>query len=221
MCVHLGAARFSDHPPTRRTTLKIRIASSVAIAAALALGATGCTLIAPQATLIRYAPSDGVDVNVGSVDVRNIMLIADESGENFNVVFGAANRSGDEQDLTITFTGTESQSASAEFTIPTGNTLFGDPEGDETPVLVTLENLRVGSTVDAYFQLPGEPEVPYNIPVLDGTLKEYRDYVLPADFSKSADTSKSGDTTTADDEAADQSKIGDDVTDQEATEAAE
>ncbi|MFD5601053.1 DNA modification methylase [Leucobacter sp. NPDC058333] len=203
--------------------MKIRIASTVAVAAAIALGATGCSLIAPQATLIPYAPSDGVNVNVGDIDVRNIMLVADESGENFNVVFGAANRSGGPQDLTITFTGTESQEASADFTLPTGNTLFGYPEGDEKPVLVSLDGLAVGSTIEAYFQLPGASEVSYKVPVLDGTLKEYERYVLPANFSSSSSKGDStlGDKITEADETADQSKIGDDVTKAEEEAAAE
>ena len=191
--------------------MKIRIASTVAVAAAIALGATGCSLIAPQATLTPYAPSDGVNVNVGDIDVRNIMLVADKSGENFNVVFGAVNRTGDPQDLQITFSGTEQQRATADFTVPTGNTLFGDPEGEETPVLVTIDNLKVGSTIEAYFQMPGSPEVPYEVPVLDGTLKEYRQYVLPADFSSSTSGSSVGKKITESDEVADQSKIGDDT----------
>ncbi|WP_336660573.1 DNA modification methylase [Leucobacter sp. USHLN153] len=189
--------------------MKIRIASSIALAAALTLGATGCSLVAPQATLTPYAPSDGVDVNVGSIDVRNIMLIADETGESFNVVFGAVNRSGEEQDLSIAFSGTESQQATADFTIPTGNTLFGDPEGEETPVLVDLADLEPGDTIGAYFQLPGAAEVPYDIPVLDGTLAEYEQYVLPADFTKAKDTSERGDKITESDEVADQSTTND------------
>ncbi|RGE19489.1 DNA modification methylase [Leucobacter sp. wl10] len=160
--------------------MKIRIASSVALAAALALGATGCSLIAPQGTLEPYAPSDGINVDVKNVEVRNIMLIADESGENFNVVFGAVNRTGDAQDMAVSFVGEGSQQARAEFTVPVGNTSFGDPGGDEKPVLVSLPGLEPGATVRAYFQAPGAPEVEREVPVLDGTLPEYRDYVLPA-----------------------------------------
>ncbi len=163
--------------------LKIRIASSIALAAALALGATGCSLIAPQGTTAPYAPSDGRDISTKNVDVRNIMLIADETGENFNVVFSAVNRSGSVQKLIINFVGKGSAAASAEFEIPTGNTRFGNPDGEQTPVLVSLPGLTPGATVAAYFQAAGSPEVEYQVPVLDGTLAEYRDYVLPADFS--------------------------------------
>lgn len=143
--------------------------------------------MAPQGTLEPYAPSDGVDVSIENVDVRNIMLIADESGENFNVVFGAVNTTEEPQDLAISFTNEGAQKARAEFTVPTGNTLFGNPEGEEAPVLVSIPGVIPGATVDAYFQQAGADEVHHRVPVLDGTLEEYKDYVLPADFSADAD----------------------------------
>lgn len=190
--------------------MKIRIASSVALAAAIALGATGCGLIAPQSTLQAYAPSDGIDINVGDVKLRNVMLIADQSGENFNVVFGAVNTTGQDQDVTIEFSGEGSNRASADFTIPEGNTLFGDPEGDEAPVLVTIPNLKPGATITANFQVSGSSEAEANVTVLDGTLPEYKDYVLPASFSQEADETSTELKTGAEDEKAAESTINDD-----------
>lgn len=191
--------------------MKIRIASSIALAAALALGATGCSLIAPQGTLEPYAPSDGRDISTQNVDVRNIMLIADETGENFNVVFSAVNRSGSEQQLTINFVTEGSASASAEFDIPTGNTRFGNPDDEQAPVLVSLPGVSAGATVTAYFQAAGTPEVEYQIPVLDGTLAEYRDYVLPADFSAADERDEQA---TAEQQEAAQSHVGENDEDQ-------
>lgn len=168
--------------------MKIRIASSIALAAGLMLGATGCGMIAPQATTESYAPSDGIDVNVGDVKLRNVMLIADETGENFNVVFSAVNTTGAPVDLSISFAGKGSQRASAEFTVPTGSTAFGDPEGSETPVLVTVDGLVPGATADAYFQVSGASEVQYDVPALDAELDEYSAYVLPAGFGAEDET---------------------------------
>ena len=191
--------------------MKIRIASSIALAAAIALGATGCSLIAPQGTTKAYAPSDGIEVNVEGVAVRNIMLIADESGENFNVVFGTVNRTGEPRDLAISFTSEGSQQARAEFTVPTGSALFGDPDGEQAPVLVSIPDLVPGATVDAYFQAAGASEVQREVPVLDGTLEEYRSYVLPADFS-SQDVPASEKRLEAEDSEAAQSHVGEEET---------
>lgn len=207
----LSTRTLSNRPTARRTTLKIRIASSIALAAALALGATGCSLIAPQGTTVPYAPSDGVDVNIEGIDVRNIMLIEDETGENFNVVFTAVNRTGAAQDVAMSFVAADGSRASAEFSVPAGTTAFGNPEGEIAPVLVSVPGLAAGATVSTYFQLAGAPEVQYDVPVLDGTLVEYREYVLPAGFSQDEDASPAKEKLFAEDEAAAQSKVGDDV----------
>jgi len=218
-CARGIAQHVRDHYTVRRTTLKTRIASAVALAAALALGATGCSLIASQGTLKPYAPSDGVDVTVEGVDIRNIMLVADESGENFNIVFGAVNRTGAPQSVVINFVGEGGRSASAEVELPEGSTRFGNPDGPEAPVLVALPGVAVGSTVEAYFQAGGAPEVQHLVPVLDGTLAEYQDYVLPADFQAEDDEK----TTPLEDQdtAAAESKTGDDTQDSPSEEAAE
>ncbi|QIM15243.1 DNA modification methylase [Leucobacter insecticola] len=166
--------------------MKIRIASSIAIAATIALGATGCSLIAPQGTTVPYAPSDGINVDVEGVSVRNLMLIADESGKNFNVVFSTVNLTSQDQELIITFTGEGTQQARAEFVVPTGSTRFGNPDGPEVPVLVTIPKLEPGATVDAYLRTSGSEEKQRFVPVLDGEHEEYRAYVLPADFAEKA-----------------------------------
>lgn len=189
--------------------MKIRIASSIALAAALALGATGCSLVAPVGTNVPYAPSDGVDVTIEGIDVRNIMLIADESGENFNVVFTAVNLTGDEQTIAMTFVSEDQKTASAEFTIPTGSTVFGNPAGDKAPVLITVPGLKAGATITTYFQLPGAAEAEHMVPVLDGTLEEYKAYVIPT-ATAADDVTPAEKELTAEDDKASQPKVGDD-----------
>lgn len=158
-----------------------RIASSVALAAALALGATGCSLIAPQGTTEPYAPSDGIDVNLEGVDIRNLLLVADESGENFNVVFTAVNGGDAPALVRITFVAEGgSAEASADFLVEPGLTAFGNPEGDIVPTLVSIQGAVAGGTANAYFEVSGGAEVNREVPVLDGTLPEYRDYVISA-----------------------------------------
>lgn len=154
-----------------------RIASSLALAAAIALGATGCGLVAPQATLEPYAPSDGIDVNLDNVDVRNLLLIADESGENFNVVFNGVNNGSEPVVLSMAFV-EGSTEARADFLLMPGRTAFGDPEGEIAPTLVSIPGVDVGATVEAFIEVAGGGDETRQVPVLDGTLAEYRDYVL-------------------------------------------
>lgn len=159
--------------------MKIRIAASIALAAGLVLGASGCSLIAPQGTLEPYAPSDGVEVTTEGVALRNILLIADEEGKNFNVVFTSVNTNNDPATAVMRFD-EGSSSAEANFSLPVGTTVFGDPEADssDTLQLVSLPGVDAGSTVKTYIKINGENEIEHNIPVLDGTLKEYEHYVI-------------------------------------------
>lgn len=156
-----------------------RIASSVALAAALALGATGCGLIAPQGTTEQYAPSDGIDVSLEGVEIRNLLLVADESGENFNVVFTGVNNGDAPSLLRITFV-TDGSEASGDFLLVPGRNSFGNPDGEVAPTLVSIKGATAGATVNAYFEVAGGAEVNRQVPVLDGTLAEYRPYVLSA-----------------------------------------
>ena len=159
--------------------MKTRIASSIALAAAILLGASGCGLFAPQSTTDQYEPSDGIDVNIADISVRNLMLIAAEDGEHFNVVFSAVNPGDSAVQLKIDFVDEEgSAKASANFAIEPGSQLFGDPDGDIEPVLVPLTNVVAGQTVTFYFQIPGSTDVKRQVPVLDGTLVEYQPFVL-------------------------------------------
>ncbi len=185
-----------------------RIASSLALAAALAFGATGCSLIAPQGTSEPYAPSDGIDVNIEKIAVRNLLLIADATGENFNVVFTGVNNTTDDAIVRMTFV-SDSTEASTDFALAPGLTAFGNPDGDVPPQLVTIPGLKVGATVQAYFEVAGGGEAKYDVPVLDGTLKEYENYVISKsqlrgieaeneDSEKADDKAKTGETTTED-----------------------
>lgn len=154
--------------------MKSRIASSIALAAAILLGASGCGLFAPQGTTDQYAPSDGIDVDIADIAVRNLLLVASEDGEIFNVTFTGVNPSESPVSLTINFVSEDGAAeASGDFLITPGSQFFGDLEGEVEPVLVSIPNLAAGQTVTAYLQVPGSTDVERQVPVLDGTLAEY------------------------------------------------
>ncbi|MFC5339090.1 DNA modification methylase [Leucobacter denitrificans] len=157
--------------------MKNRIAASIALAAGLALGASGCSLIAHNGTNVQYAPSDGVEISAEGVALRNIILVADQSGENFNVVFTAVNNTEAPASVSITFE-TDSESSLVEFVAPVGTTSFGNLEEGQEVLVATLSNLQAGQTVEAFFTINGEGDLHEYVPVLDGTLVEYQQYVL-------------------------------------------
>lgn len=148
--------------------MKTRIAPALALAAAVALGTTGCGLLVPQATTYQYAPSDGIDVTLPSVAVRNLLVIAGE--DNANVVFTAVNNGDSATRLSMKFIDQGSQKTQKNFNVSSGLTPFGV----DNPELIELPGLKPGSLVTVFLESDGT-EIEREVPVLDGTLSEYSD----------------------------------------------
>lgn len=147
--------------------LKTRIAPALALAlaATVAFGTTGCGFFVSQATHEEYAPSDGIDVDLPGVNVRNLLVVAGESQA--NIVFTGVNNGTDPVRLTIQFVEDGASLASQSFTVEPGTTPFGVDE----PELIDA-TLLPGSMVTAFLESSGT-EIEREVPVVDGTLDEY------------------------------------------------
>ncbi len=146
--------------------MKSRLAASIALGTAVVLGATGCNMLAPQATTIQYSASDGVNIpESGPLKVRNALIIADAEGTLGNFVAGIVNDTDEQAILNVSIDG-ESQSipVDARSSVSLGR--------DTAPMV--FENVgQPGSDVEVSFQ-SGEGEgVVRNVPILDGTLQQY------------------------------------------------
>jgi hypothetical protein len=95
--------RLSTSHVLEAFVVKIRSVLIGVLIASVALGTAGCNLIQPQATTHHYDASDGVGVNVGPVQVRNLILISD-NGEAGQLMFDAVNTTGADIVLHISFT---------------------------------------------------------------------------------------------------------------------
>ncbi|MBT2501799.1 hypothetical protein [Curtobacterium sp. ISL-83] len=79
--------------------MRARVLVSVAVAASIALGATGCEFMSPAQTKEIKQITDGVNVTTGKLDVRNALLISDDgTGARF---VGTLVNSSDSTDLTV------------------------------------------------------------------------------------------------------------------------
>jgi hypothetical protein len=61
--------------------VNIRALASTTLAATLLLGTAGCGIFVDSATLKPYSASDGLNVDVGGLQLRNVLVITDESGD--------------------------------------------------------------------------------------------------------------------------------------------
>lgn len=149
--------------------MKVRVIVAAAIAAGVALGTSGCNLIQPQATTKTYTASDGINVNVGNIDLRNIVVISN-NGQTGNLVMGAVN-TGTPVALHIEYK-SAGKVADGHVVVPfnTQPTLFGT--ANNSKVILTGINTQPGSLLEVAFTVGSKTTIAL-VPVLNSELPEY------------------------------------------------
>lgn len=151
---------------------KSRFAASLAVGAVIALGAAGCSMVAPQATTIPYSPGDGVNIpDSGPLDVRNALIVADESGTDGNFVAAIVNDTAESQTLTVGVDGT-----SHTVRVPANSVISLGVDGED-PLLLEGIDTKPGANLPVAFQSGEGTGVEFAVPVLDGTLDYLADLV--------------------------------------------
>lgn len=156
-----------------------RIAASVAIAGAVALGASACNLVTYQATTEVYDPSDGVSGSVGTVDIQNALLVTGD-GETASFVGTVTNVGDDDARLGLQYETASGERVTEEFWVPAGET-FTTSFGDREQLLFTDLDGSIGGYLDVFAQYGTEQGQTLTVPVVDGSLPEYA-ALLPDDF---------------------------------------
>lgn len=162
------------------STLK-RAGASVALTVAL-LSATGCGYIYHQPTTIHYAASDGVNADVADVDFRNIMVIAENKDSNGRIL-GTILNNGD-KDATVEMhfaTGTKTLTVPAKQEVRL--------EDDAHKIIVSPAGEAPGMMLEGTKVSVGSDSTSINVPVLDGTLEEYKQYLPNAASADASATS--------------------------------
>jgi hypothetical protein len=152
--------------------VKARLAASAALALGIAIGGSGCAMITYQATTEKYDASDGVSADVGTLDIRNILVVS-EDGRDGNLVMTVVNTG--EDDVTLEVQAVDGN-ASAELDIDAGETISLGTD-QEDPLLLENIDAEVGGLLPLYFQYGTEEGAEVQVPVLDGRLTEYQDLV--------------------------------------------
>lgn len=146
---------------------------TLSAAALVVLGLTGCSLNPEVESLRPYAPSDGVQVDVESLKSRNLMFIRSESGE--AVLIGSfVNSTMEEVMGSIETTDAEGNTLKFEFSVEPGGKFDLGYNGN--PGLELSVSEIPGAMRNVFVAAGGDP-VGLLVPVLDGTLEEYRPFV--------------------------------------------
>jgi hypothetical protein len=156
--------------------VKARHAASIALAALLVLGTSGCTLSAVQGTLAHYQPSDGTAGDIGDLKLRNVIGLTD-NGDDISLLMTIINGSSEDVDVTFQY-----EDADGEWlTIPLkleANSSVSVGAGDGAEVVLRNVGAIVGSLVTVLVQYGNEQTVQLQVPTLDGTIEAYSD-LLP------------------------------------------
>uniref|UniRef100_A0A942SWF9 DNA modification methylase n=1 Tax=Neobacillus citreus TaxID=2833578 RepID=A0A942SWF9_9BACI len=187
---------------------------SVAVAATIALGATGCEFISPAQTKEIKQITDGVNVSTGTLDVRNALLISDD-GDGARFV-GTLVNTDEQDDITVSIeVGGDTQtvevganthvdlaasSASSDSSsVQEGDTTQGTAAGEPQDVVFSDAEATPGSLVKVYFSYSGAEGVSANVPVLTSAQEEYATLApTPTPTSTSTAPSESGTQPTGD-----------------------
>jgi hypothetical protein len=128
-----------------------------------------------QATTEKYDPSDGVSVDVGDLDLRNVLVVS-EDGEDGILVMTVVNTSDDDVELGVQFGegGGDTQTVDIE---AGATAAFGADEVEGIDVLdpIVLEGIDTmpGALLTMYFQYGDAEGIQKQVPVLDARLPEY------------------------------------------------
>ncbi|QTX03981.1 DNA modification methylase [Agromyces archimandritae] len=151
--------------------MKARFAASIALAAGIAIGASGCTFITPQATTEHYAASDGINADIGSVHVRNALLLTDD-GESAALAMTVTNPTDADVDLAVQYEDATGERVTQTLLIPAGTSIvFGG--ADEPALPIADLGVAAGDFSALYFQYGTAEGGEHLVPVLDGALPEY------------------------------------------------
>ena len=151
--------------------MNIRALATTTLTATLLLGTAGCGIFVDAATLNPYSASDGLNVDVGGLQLRNVLVITDESGD-ASLVFTIVNDTTNVQYLTVELR----TDTPVDLTIVANEGLTKVGLADGNPAIAAGTELKPGQYVDIYFQYGGQDGVTMAIPVLDGTYELYAPY---------------------------------------------
>jgi hypothetical protein len=154
----------------------MRAAASVLVAAGLISGLAACDAVTPQWTTHSYAPSDGVNGQAGSVDIRNAFVVTG-GGARASLVVAFVNNATTPSAVQIQYT-SQGTPKTESVTVPAGGLVSVGP-GRQATVTLSGVQAKPGALLPVYFRSGGKG-AQLSVPVLDNTLPGYATLTPPA-----------------------------------------
>lgn len=131
---------------------------------------SGCALFSPMATENMYNPGDGVNLELGDVLVRDLLVVGDSEDGPATVSAYVVNNSA--QDVTVTFSAAGGSPATVD--IPAGTAAQVSPAGESG---VQLDSLGVapGAMLPLTVQVGDNPPATVSTPTVSSQNPQYAD----------------------------------------------
>ena len=164
--------------------MKARHATSIALAALLVLGTSGCavleTLNLPEGTpgtgtRVHYQPSDGTAADIGDLKLRNVIGLTD-NGDDISLLMTIVNSGDKDVDVTVKYQDADGEWIPILFGVPANSSVHFGGSGD-TEVVLRNVGAVVGSLVTILVQYGDQPDTQLQVPTLDGSIEAYADLI--------------------------------------------
>lgn len=159
--------------------MKMRVAASVAVTVLLSVALTGCQFLTPQQTTASYTPSDGVNGDVGPIQIRNVLVLAGED-DTASMIGVLANSGDTAQSVELQWTAA-SGTATERVAVPAGglvslstapSTIDASVPGESSAVLLDGVDATPGGLFNVTFSTT-DAQQSLQLPVLTGSFSEY------------------------------------------------
>jgi len=152
--------------------LFLRSLTATLMLAALTLGTSACSISGNVASLQPYSPSDGQQVDLDAVKARNFIYLVSDSGNGF-LIGSMVNSSNEDRVVKMQYVNSSTQAKSEYyFEVPAGAKVDFGYNGNPAISVPVVE--RPGQTAQFFLLESDTVNGSMRVPVLDGTLAEYR-----------------------------------------------
>jgi hypothetical protein len=152
--------------------LFVRSLAATALVVALSLTTSACSISGNVASLQPYSPSDGQQVDLDQIKARNFMYLVAESGNGY-LVGSLVSIASEDKVVKIQYLDPNTQAKTDYFIeVPAGQKIDFGYNGNPAISAPVVEG--PGQTAQFYFLESETVNASMKVPVLDGTLAEYR-----------------------------------------------
>jgi hypothetical protein len=152
--------------------LFVRSLAATALVVALSLTTSACSISGNVASLQPYSPSDGQQVDLDQIKARNFMYLVAESGNGY-LVGSLVSIASEDKVVKIQYVDPNTLAKTDYFIeVPAGQKIDFGYNGNPAISAPVVES--PGQTAQFYFLESETVNASMKVPVLDGTLMEYR-----------------------------------------------